>query len=318
MDRNSNVFSSLSTYGAGGTRVVDLNGSFTGSSNDIAGFRLGTLLNPSANITNAYGSRIEPTFTPANLTTVAYVVTQRISGATGSTTGAITSYQNLLIQTSYGTIKPTTAYGAYIDNHGSASITNSYGLYVAAQSGSTNAYSAIFAGGNVGIGTTTPAAKLEIAHDGSSTYGTAIQLKTISGTDGPRLALEMYNAGTPKRWNVGIRNSATAFGIFEDGYHGAFGTERVTVLAGGNVGIGTTNPGAKLDVAGTLRLNGTTAGTNYTEIKSAATPASNITYTLPAAAPAAGQYLQSSDATGTLAWSTVTVPSTVNFARTFF
>ncbi|NBS90739.1 hypothetical protein EBS67_12205, partial [bacterium] len=46
----------------------------------------------------------------------------------------------------------------------------------------------------------------------------------------------------------------------------------------GNVGIGVATVGAKLDVAGTLRLNGTTAGTNYTEIKSAATPSTNVTY----------------------------------------
>ena len=104
--------------------------------------------------------------------------------------------------------------------------------------------------GYVGIGTTAPAAKLEIAHDGASTYGTALHIKTTAGTDGPRAAFEYYNGGSPKRWNVGIRNSATSFGIFEDGSYGAFGTERLTILAGGNVGIGTTAPTAKLFIVG--------------------------------------------------------------------
>ena len=99
----------------------------------------------------------------------------------------------------------------------------------------------ITSGGYVGIATTAPSAVLEIAHNGGSTYGTALQIKTTSGTDGPRAAFEYYNGGTPKRWNIGIRNSSTAFGIFEDGYADAFGTERLTVLAGGNLLVGTTS-----------------------------------------------------------------------------
>ena len=91
-------------------------------------------------------------------------------------------------------------------------------------------------------------------------------------------------------------------------------TGNITVT-GGNVGIGI-SPAVKLDVAGTLRLNGTTSGTNYTELKSAATPSSNVTYTFPASAPSAGQYLQS-DASGNLTWVTITVPETVNYARSF-
>lgn len=148
--------------------------------------------------------------------------------------------------------------------------------------------------GYVGIGTASPAANLEIYHTGGLTYGTAIQLKTTGGTDGPRLAFEIYHATTPKRWNVGIRNSSTAFGIFEDGYTGAFGTERVTVLAGGNVGIGTTDPKSTFHVSGSqsvkvspLLASGTTLDATQYIITSAAT--GNVVYTLPNAATAANR-----------------------------
>ncbi|MEO8436463.1 MAG: hypothetical protein ABI596_16315 [Pyrinomonadaceae bacterium] len=100
--------------------------------------------------------------------------------------------------------------------------------------------------GNVGIGTTAPSALMEIAHNGASAFGTALQIKTIAGTDGPRVAFEVFHGGNPRRWSLGIRN--TSFGVFEDGYSGGFGTERFTILPGGSVGIGTTAPGAPLEV----------------------------------------------------------------------
>lgn len=75
------------------------------------------------------------------------------------------------------------------------------------------------------------------------------------------------------------------------------------LFTGGNVGIGTTSPGAALDVAGTLRLNGTTVGTNYTEIK-AASSATATTYTLPSAVPSTTGQVLSSDTSGNMSWIT--------------
>lgn len=104
--------------------------------------------------------------------------------------------------------------------------------------------------GYVGIGNADPPAKLTVDHSGAESFGTAVEVRTTAGTDGPRLAFQYYNGGSPKRWNVGIRNGATAFGIFEDGYSGAFGSERMTMLEGGNVGITNTNPLTKLHIHG--------------------------------------------------------------------
>ena len=159
-----------------------------------------------------------------------------MAGATGSTTGLITTFYNLLIQASYGTIKPTTAYGAYIDNHGSASITNSYGLYVAAQSGSTNAYSAIFAGGNVGFGTATPTYNLDIAS--ASVSGTFIGLNNTSAT-------KQYVIGTTGSTNG---QGSGKFSIYDQ----TVGATRLIIDSAGKVGIGTATPSAygALTVAG--------------------------------------------------------------------
>ncbi|HWQ60460.1 MAG TPA: hypothetical protein VN420_04960, partial [Candidatus Fimivivens sp.] len=85
-------------------------------------------------------------------------------------------------------------YGMYITSTGnfvgsSGTATNNYGLYVDTPTGADNNYAAIFAGGNVGIGTTSPtSAKLVVqsATDGSPLLLTdgAVQLATWVGTLG--------------------------------------------------------------------------------------------------------------------------------------
>jgi hypothetical protein len=76
--------------------------------------------------------------------------------------------------------------------------------------------------------------------------------------------------------------------------------QRMTILANGNVGIGTTSPGSTLDVKGTLRLSGSTSG--YVGLAPAAA-AGSTTYTLPSADGSSGQVL-STNGSGTLSWAT--------------
>ncbi|MEO6253742.1 MAG: hypothetical protein ABIO79_10570 [Ferruginibacter sp.] len=113
--------------------------------------------------------------------------------------------------------------------------------------------------GNVGIGingTAAPAAKLEIIHNGFSTYGTALLINqdVIGNADGPKIQFKKTMT-SPKSWTTGILNGVDigTFGISEDGGTGGYGTPRFTIAQGGNVGIGTATPvaSAKLDVTST-------------------------------------------------------------------
>jgi hypothetical protein len=87
---------------------------------------------------------------------------------------------------------------------------------------------------------------------------------------------------------------------FEDIYGAAVTSAAAMTATGLSVG-GNHTPRQALDIKGILRLNGATVNTNYTELKSAATPSSNMTYTLPSTPPTTGQVL-SSDSSGTMSW----------------
>jgi len=91
-------------------------------------------------------------------------------------------------------------------------------------------------GGNVGIGTTEPSAKLTVAGDGSSAYSGI----SVTNTVGNASFIHMSNSGPALHINAGYLGWLPL--ILNEG--------------GGNVGIGTTAPAEKLDVAGKMRASG--------------------------------------------------------------
>ncbi|WP_143305934.1 hypothetical protein [Chitinophaga vietnamensis] len=120
----------------------------------------------------------------------------------------------------------------------------------------------ISANGNIGIGTTTPAAFLDIGKPANNTL-TAVLARMLEGSPNTYLGVQTY-ATTPvnsvsfalEHKFYGVLNSAINFyrGYSTSGGFIAFstgdGTERMRIDPFGNVCIGTPNPQAKLSVNG--------------------------------------------------------------------
>lgn len=112
------------------------------------------------------------------------------------------------------------------------------GLYVSSVTGSVNNYDAIFnGGGNVGIGTISPAHKLEVS---GTTKTTNLQV-TSGATNGYVLQSDGTGNGS---WV----NPAT----LSNGNWTTTGSDQFSAVSG-NVGIGTSAPSQKLEVSGTTK-----------------------------------------------------------------
>jgi len=204
---------------------------------------------PNSTITTAYGAKI--LFYAQN---------------SGGTWGTI--YGNHVTFPTAGTI--TTMYGNYIAAS-SVAATTKYGYYVGAMTGATDNYAFYAAGtadksyfgGNVGIGTTGPAVKLDVVGSiqassairsarGESAGGLAhFLMMTDDATPLSRMAFSLFNVET------GSANYGSDFAITTYNDAGtALGTKFVLQRSSGNVGIGTTAPSALLNVAGAANIDG--------------------------------------------------------------
>lgn len=121
--------------------------------------------------------------------------------------------------------------------------------------------------GNLGVGGALPRTRIDVLppignistgvfrSSGEQSWGHTLALVTDNAVgDDPKLLFSYRNRS--KQWAIGGTHNTSAFNILEDsgdGYYGSgFGIARMTVLPGGNVGIGTANPQAKLAVEGNI------------------------------------------------------------------
>jgi hypothetical protein len=116
-----------------------------------------------------------------------------------------------------------------------------------------NGTAGLWVQGNVGIGAQNPGFPLHISRPGG-TAGTYIA--SFEGSDSWHNGIQISN-GTSRTFSLFVTGSAntSGSGSFVLWDHAA-GVARISLDSSGNVGIGTTTPGATLDVVGAIRSQG--------------------------------------------------------------
>jgi len=132
----------------------------------------------------------------------------------------------------------------------------------------------ITSAGNVGIGTTSPAVPLEVS--------TTIRATGLfQRFDNSGLSLSGGTVFNTTGAGISLRGSSSAFNAYGMEFY-AGGSERMRILTGGDVGIGTGSPGRKLDVVGSGSIT----------VRSRSTDTTGVTVGILAAEHASGSSLQ--------------------------
>ena len=141
---------------------------------------------------------------------------------------------------------------------GTISTYNDNSLRFGAEMNAATSQLVIKDGGNIGIGTTTPAVKLDV--NGRGVFGDMLSSRdsygntlTVANKSNEATSLFLWQGGVGSG-HIGFRPNDNNLYIVNSLSDGAITNPAAIVLtSNGNVGIGTANPAYKLDVLGTIR-----------------------------------------------------------------
>ena len=213
------------TNNSAGDMLVFVNATFNGNGNSPTGYASVPQFTPSGSIAEVNSGVFGGYLGPGSTVTITDAYASSVYWQFLNTAGAVTNAHALYVKAPviFGSLKPGTSYGVHVANQGISGVTNTYGIYVDAQSGSTNNYALDIEGGLSKVVLTTDATHTDrtvcqdttssVLYYGSGTAGICL------GTSGRQFKTEFspMTVGLAEVAKLNLQNYRYRKGYGDDG-----------------------------------------------------------------------------------------------------